>query len=490
MGARASSTRRGPRIRVPAALFLAWVLLAVPATSGMQGTLEFQTRQRLATVQQFCFDAGKAEMGILVNPAENGGDEQFEPSLLICKEREYQNLQSEQPLACDLTRFANMAAAGCVEHPVAVAKRTTILQSNIRGRRYFVLRICPVNISVAYTAAITYRFLNQEMDPVTNGRGYNHLTCEEMGLPQVYLFLACIWSLTLGLWVGSWLWQRHYAVLLHKIMSAVPLAQIVHCFTEHFLWGLISRTGQGHRELWVVLRILAAFNKGIFYTALLSLAKGWLVLRWDVSLTERRTLIFCMSWVIMAFFTFDLFSGLFLFMLVFVVMIVLRLVFTAINYNYQVLHVQTSIMQDLHRPLVEIRTSHELMKIYGSFRAAMGLYLFLVITLQVVDAFVLNDRLQYVYVAATEALDWALVVGVGFFFRSRGAVAVTAADEEEEEARVNNARDAAEAEGGARRSGVEGSGAGKVVLVIHPSASGSISSGFARVVTGKVVGAI
>ena len=481
MGARASSTRGPRRVRVPAALILAWALWAVPATSGMQGTLEFQTRQRLSLVQQFCFDAGKVEMDILVDPPEDGGDEQFEPSLLVCKEREFQNLWSEQPLACDLTRFANMAAAGCVEHPVAVAKRTTILQSDIRGRRYFVFRICPVNISGVYNVAITYSFLNHELD---------HLTCDEMGLPQVYLFLACIWSLTLGLWVGSWLWQRHYAVLIHKIMSAVPLAQIVHCFTEHFLWGLISRTGQGHRELWVVLRILAAFSKGIFYTALLSLAKGWQVLRWDVSIMERRTLIFCMSWVMMAFFTFDLFSGLFLFMLVFVVMIVLRLVFTAINYNYQVLHVQTSILQDLRRPLVEIRTSQELMKIYGSFRAAMGIYLLLVITLQVVDAFVLNDRLQYVYVSAMEALDWALVVGVGFLFRSRAAVTVSATDEEEEEARVNNAGDAAEGEGGARRSGVEGSGAGKVVLVIHPSASGSISSGFARIVTGKVVGPI
>jgi len=447
------------------------ILSAVPTASAMGGSLQFSTQSRLFLLADYCFDAGAFEIDFLIQP-EDGRSELYEPSLLVCKEHQFFNLQSEAALACDLTRFANMAAAGCSVFPVTLGGTSRVAEGGIDGRRYFVFRICPQNASASYNASIVYRFVNADGD---------HLGCEQMRKPEVYFFLTWLWALTLVVWLGSWARRSNEAVTLHKLMSAVPAAQAIHCLAEHFVWSLISRTGLERRELVIVVKILSAANRGVFFTTLLALARGWLVLRWDISLTERRTGIFCLSWVVVSYFSYDLFQGLFLFMLVFVVMIVLRLIFTSIAYNYQVLLVQNSIMEELRRPRVEILTSREFTRIYRGFRTAMGLYLFNLIALQVVQSFALNNDLQYAYVAAMEALDWALVIGVGFLFRARDAPTVSA--EEEEEARVEGEREAGEAEAEAVAVGVA---AVKAVLVVHPSASGSRANGFARIVRGAV----
>ena len=104
--------------------------------------------------------------------------------------------------------------------PVAIGKHTRVSQSNLTGRRYFIVRTCPQNISVSYSASISYTFVNSNDD---------HLSCDKMGQPQVYLFLTALWSMTLGLRVVSRLWQRRYAVLLHQIMSVVTIMQTIYC---------------------------------------------------------------------------------------------------------------------------------------------------------------------------------------------------------------------------------------------------------------------
>lgn len=472
------------------------VMAAPHPVSSMQGEIIFRSSNILHLLGRFCFNKGTAELDVLIalrrsdddtdnanfgndkdddgyaadgNSDYSGADTADGVSLLVCTERQFFHLHNHIAGACAATAASSPSSSatatataaslaedssGCKVYPIKIGEHTRIFQDELYDVRYFLVRFC--SGATGYEAAVKVQYLNQD---------YKHLSCEFAFFPNVYFVLAFLWVSTSGLWFFSWVSQRQQAVLLHRIMSIVPILQVVRAAVTQQLWGIVENQGVEKEWMNMMIYLATAVYKGVLFTVLLALAKGWLVLRWDMSITERRTLIFCMTWVTIASFTYELFQGLFLFLIVFVIIIVLRVIFTSIAYNYQILLVQYSIMEELHRPAIEIATCKELIKIYSGFRGVMGIYLFAVVLLQVVQSFVIDYQRAYVYPAATEAVDWALIIAVGWLFRSRSAP----------NPGIRSGGDGIEGEGvesddgGGSRLDARRRGANKVVVVIHPS---------------------
>ena len=201
-------------------------------------------------------------------------------------------------------------------------------------------------------------------------------------------------------------------------------------------------------------------------TLLMILAhQGWTVLRSELTIAERRTLLFGFCWVLLATFSEGMFGGLFLFLLVFVVILVLRLIFASIAFHYHMLMEQYSLLRELRHAPRDIEACRQLLQIYSGFRHAMGIYLFAVVLLEIVQSFVPDHEDRHIHTTASEALDFGMVLVVGWLFRARSAPEPapsppTSETQAEEDGR---AADVAEA--------TSGGGAHKIVLVIQPAAS-------------------
>ena len=75
-------------------------------------------------------------------------------------------------------------------------------------------------------------------------------------------------------------------------------------------------------------------------------------------------------------------------------------------------------------PEDERSTAKELISVYSRFRSIMSIFIFMCVMLELTQTFVLTYRDAHLYPALDEAIDWFLVVSVGWLFRCRRAPGV------------------------------------------------------------------
>mmetsp|Transcript_5800 Transcript_5800/g.9210 ORF Transcript_5800/g.9210 Transcript_5800/m.9210 type:complete len:437 (+) Transcript_5800:896-2206(+) len=272
-------------------------------------------------------------------------------------------------------------------------------------------------------ALLDYTFLN----------GIDHSSCEHSQLPRLYLFLSFLWCGTAIVWVSAWARNREQAVLLHKLISLVPILQAFSMAVSYKFWDDFKTSG--FRENW--LQILWYLSMSMFsalqFGALMVLAKGWSIVRWDLTLSERRTLLVCVLSLFIATFTFRIQEGLFLFIWGLAYIIILRLIFSNIAYNHQAILTQQSFLGSIDRDDYEYWRLAVIAGIYKSFRVSMALYLILKVLVYIVSWFVYTYETAWVYRTITELIEWGLCVSIGYLFRSRGVPGIEEEDNQNNE---------------------------------------------------------
>lgn len=209
-------------------------------------------------------------------------------------------------------------SAGCDIFPLHEGLGAqTIRKEGLDDTHYFLIRNC-VSPSGReddgrlgqYKVVVDYSYFN------TDG---SQLSCEYSVFPQLYLSICVIWGGTSVVWIVLWVWRFQQSVALQRIISVVPVIQIARTFVTHLLWKETELTGHRSIELVTLGYFFNALFTSSLFTALLTLSKGFMILHWDSSQVDRRTLSICMCWMVVSSFAYDLLGGFFVFMLVLVV---------------------------------------------------------------------------------------------------------------------------------------------------------------------------
>lgn len=193
----------------------------------------------------------------------------------------------------------------------------TFRKDGLQETHYFLIRNCISPSGRENDSRLGQYSVSVEFS-YSNADG-SQLSCEYSVFPQLYLSFSAIWMITSAMWIGLWVWRYQQSVAVQRIVSVVPVIQIARAFVAYMLWKETQLTGVRSN----VLVILGYFCNALFtsslFTALLTLSKGFMILHWDTSMVDRRTLSICMCWMVVSSFAYDLLGGFFVFMLVLVV---------------------------------------------------------------------------------------------------------------------------------------------------------------------------
>merc|ERR1711959_383085 len=180
-------------------------------------------------------------------------------------------------------------------------------------------------------------------------------------------------------------------------------------------WKEASETGE--RKVWLAVWYYLAFAmfKGALFTILLVVAKGWMIMRPMLDPSDRRTLMLTVCWLMVAMFTYQLFSGLFLFALILVYVVVLRIIFANISHHARVLRVQHTMLSNSNPGSPAIQGVKNKLLLFKGFQVMMVGYVVTQVVLRILSAFLTTQENGYwIYVVIEESMDWvlfAIVVG-------------------------------------------------------------------------------
>ena len=373
------------------------LLFILQVCNAMKGQLSITTNQQFLSLYQFCFEDGSLQIDVQARCETCSSI-----NLLICSEPQYRSIYTASDL-CSLP-----ASSLCETVIPSVDGQITARAKHVNGKKVFALLMCSnTNKQTTAGVLIRYEYLNS----------FGQLSCEYRNYSQVYLFLTGVWVITSALWVLTWVVRRDINVILQKMLTCVPMFQAVNMAITHKFWEDVRVTGEVIPWFNVLRYISSSIYRGILFTALLVLAKGLMVVRWETNIAEIRTVLFSLCWLAIATFTFDLFQGLFLFMWVFIFIIVLRIIFASIALNYQALIGRLMHLDSENRRDTEYNILKELVRVYAFFRTSIVTYLFVQVLLQIIQTFMLSYEMHFVYPASAEAADWVLIFAVGWIFR-------------------------------------------------------------------------
>ena len=406
------------------ALFLG---ICVPEATGMKGRVELNTRDRacrgpyclLQFADGFCFD-GEGSAQITMNGAHDEAYDSSSLAVLMCTAAEYGSLARKHG-----------AGVACLKHNHEVCENTfpvnwthagafadSVKRENLKGVYNFVLRWCPSDASDSASVVLDYTFLNTHD---------NHLSCENTHFPQLYLTSAGIWVVVLVAWLLAWGARPQYTVALHKVLSLVPLAQVVSSLLEHQAWQHVFDTGTRSPWLQLCVYIMDAVNMALFWATLMLLAQGdQMGNPAPLNVSERRTAYMSVCWLLCASLANSLLAGFLFLILTVVVMLNVRLVFIWIAQSHELLLMQLAALQQGgpgEREAECLRLSM-LVKLNVMFRRTMIAYIMLVILVLVAETFVTEKHYTestVIYAALRELVDGLLVVVVGVIFRPQRA---------------------------------------------------------------------
>mmetsp|Transcript_14203 Transcript_14203/g.35657 ORF Transcript_14203/g.35657 Transcript_14203/m.35657 type:complete len:619 (+) Transcript_14203:143-1999(+) len=360
----------------------------------------------------FCFNQGTADiMFQAIDPNLECGRSSTacNSRVYVCNDDEVEIL--ERSMDANSMCADIMGSQGICQHSFLVpglGGNDKYVIENLDGRMHFwLLRCLPQTVETS----MQFLFLNKNRS--------EHLSCEYSPLSSVFLALIWVWLASLFLWCVSWARNKNsQPVLLHKYMSHVPLLKVAAVALTYQYWKRMSEAGSTEAWFQVVTVFFGALFKGGLFSTLLFLAKGWLVVRREMSKIEHRTIILCAAWFTMSTITFELFRGLFLFVWILIHVIILRLIFGSVLLNTTVLASQVA-MLEVRGPSVELLFNRERMSMYRRLKAAIVFWVAAQACLALTETFTFKTVYQWLFSAGREATDFILCLVVGFAFRSR-----------------------------------------------------------------------
>jgi hypothetical protein len=300
--------------------------LLVPRTYiGGEGRSSASLCDRGRTLCDSYFQAGQAAITIGAERLESSSFLSWRRSeaevvdLLICRQDAFEELHG------GLVKWPNPAlvctvnfSSGCDVFPVYAGDGPqTIHTEGLDDTYYFLIRNCASPSGREDDKR--YAQYRVRLDYVYSNKDGSQLSCEYSGFPQLYLILSAVWLGTVVVWMAALSWRYQHSVALQRLLTAVPLMQVVRNFVNHRLWQDTQQTGERNNPLAFLQYLCNALYLSALFTSLLTLSKGFMILHWDSSLMERRTLLICMCWMVVTSLAYDLLGGFFVFMLVLVI---------------------------------------------------------------------------------------------------------------------------------------------------------------------------
>jgi len=360
-------------------------------------------KDKLQYFEHFCFDDGSMQLFIKLECA----DCRVGTSLLICTEDELDRIRNDRGRTDTSDPCSDGRDWGICEKHYFVSDTLNLTKPIMHGDLYFLMRSCQTSSN--HVVQLSYEFMN----------GNDHLSCEHAASPLMYLCFTGLWLCTVLVWLFLIARNREQALLLHRMLAVVPLVQTLSMAVQSKYWENLNEEGEEREWMRVGWYLTSSLFKGLQFGALMILAKGWCIVRPDIPLTDRRTMILCVFWLIATTFTFQLLGGLFLFIWIVIYIVILRLLFSNIAYNHQMVLTQQSMHLAMNQIDSELRRLQVIAHMYKAFRVCMASYLIAQVMLYVVQTFLLSAQTQWLFTATSQTADWLLCLWVGFLFRSR-----------------------------------------------------------------------
>jgi hypothetical protein len=117
-----------------------------------------------------------------------------------------------------------------------------------------------------------------------------HLGFDLAPLPFVYLALVVLWLAVMVLWSANLVKYRYQNVLLQRFLTVVPCAKVAGVGLNCYYYGSGHLSGELPSAALYFFYIVYILFKGTFFTALLLIAKGWLITRPSLEESEKRRL--------------------------------------------------------------------------------------------------------------------------------------------------------------------------------------------------------
>ena len=257
------------------------------------------------------------------------------------------------------------------------------------------------------------------MDYVLMNPGGEHLDFGHEQLPDLYLAFLIVWTV-LCAWQMFQFGVIHAATIttLHKMMLIVPLFKMVACAIGMLKWETVSRIG--YLPDWIGKAGVFAdcFNNAATFGALLLIARGWLITRRHIPVSEFQSTVTSVVLLIVLTLTYKLYDldNLSFFALAILYMTILALILSSVARNIRELKMQIMILRQADiEP--EGTPAHEKAVMYRRLQLILFSFICTKIFLEMVLLF-LRDY-PWVGHLANVLVDMILCVSVSYTFRLR-----------------------------------------------------------------------
>ncbi|PRP84102.1 hypothetical protein PROFUN_04093 [Planoprotostelium fungivorum] len=164
-------------------------------------------------------------------------------------------------------------------------------------------------------------------------RGGEHLSTQYVPLPTFYSSISPVWFLIVLAFTFNWLQHRKQSVALHKLMWSLPLAKGLFCVYNAYYWRVFSRYGRLETWQTITYHVSYVIVQLLMYSVLFLVSKGWGVTRSNLSTSEKKSLVVCVTALSAASTLYQINGGYFLFALVIMYVIAMKYVFSGLEHN-------------------------------------------------------------------------------------------------------------------------------------------------------------
>jgi len=278
------------------------------------------------------------------------------------------------------------------------------------GMYYFVMLSCPADTQ----QTVNYEFNYELENP--NGQ---QLGTETLPLPTLYMVLFAIWTLLLGIWCFNWLKFRHHKIMLHHLVTLIPLLKVISVFYDAIYWDTWSKVGDVTLWSTALYFTVSVVFELIFFTTLVLMAKGWCITRNDLAVVENKSIVVTVVALVSALLFYKILGGYYLFALIIMYIVILKYIFSSITYNISALKSQLILLALSYPSINPNRTSvYFKFQTFRVFQALMVSYVFLNALIIVIVIFFLAN-VPWVEALLGETLELGVFCGIGYLLRLR-----------------------------------------------------------------------
>eukprot|EP00039_Didymoeca_costata_P029576 m.25292 g.25292 ORF g.25292 m.25292 type:complete len:501 (+) comp7692_c0_seq1:263-1765(+) len=121
---------------------------------------------------------------------------------------------------------------------------------------------------------------------VTN-KGGEHLSSDEIMIPQIIRSFISLWSAVIGLWVLNWAFHFRKTNRLHDMIVLAPLCHLIALFCDYDSKIEFSREGSSNQTLDSLAALFRMMASSLFFLVVMLTAHGWCILRYKVEEGSR-----------------------------------------------------------------------------------------------------------------------------------------------------------------------------------------------------------